>query len=93
MALAAGLRVVERAQAIGSDVFDLLKEFLVGLAPIRIRKAVALVIEAGERFRCLRGGLSPGIETTQDRTSENERPQGRRLHQMLLFPARGFASK
>ena len=90
MTLAAGLGIVERPKAIGSDMLHLLEELLVGLAPVRIGKAVALVIESGERFRRLCRGLSTRIDATQDRACENEEPQGRKLHRTLLLGPEGF---
>src|SRR5260370_617536 len=50
MALAAGLRVVERAQAVG-DLFDFVELDLVGGVGGVVRETVGLIVEAGGSFR------------------------------------------
>ena len=50
MALSAGLSVVERTEPIGDD-FDMFKIDLVGLVRLIICNGVALVVEAGRRFK------------------------------------------
>src|SRR5579859_6487208 len=90
MAFAARLGVVKRAQSIRRDMFDFLKEFLIGGAPAGIGKAIALVVESGERFRWKSGCLSARMdcETKQDRGCEDEY-QRCGLHRTLPPAARG----
>ena len=66
MTFAARLGVVERAESIGSDVFDFLEELLIGATPVGIGKSVALVVEAGECFGRLGRRLSTGKDCEAD---------------------------
>src|SRR5262249_23575366 len=69
MTLAAGLRVVQRSESIRSDLFDLVKEFQVRLAAIRVGETVALIIKSSERLGRLGGRLC-----TRIRKQGNEQP-------------------
>ncbi|MGA8769417.1 MAG: hypothetical protein WB610_03400 [Rhodomicrobium sp.] len=62
MTLTAGLRVIEGPEPVVPDKLELVENFLVSRAPVRIGKSVALVIESGERFLGLRGRLSAEVD-------------------------------
>jgi hypothetical protein len=72
MTFAAGLGVVEGPESIGSDVLDLLERFLVRLAPVRIGKSVALVVESGDCFRGLRGRWSADASPQEGGSSDQK---------------------
>src|SRR4029077_5690510 len=69
----AGLRVIERSQAI-AQLLDLLKFGLIGLVSRIVGDAVAFVVKTGRRFRgkrCWRGE----DKTAQDKTQDGQRDQ------------------
>ena len=83
--LAAGLGIVERAESIGGDGLDLLEKLLISLAPVRIRKSVALVVESGDCFRGLGGWLSARVDCAAEQDSPCDQEQQQySLHGTLL---------
>src|ERR1700733_468011 len=87
VALAAGLRVVERSEAV-ADLLDLLECLLIGLVSRIIGDAVALVVETGRSFGRRQGGCCEDEDKNQDGQRDQgshsvfpflRRPRGRRF--------------
>ena len=81
MAFAAGLRVIERSEAI-AQLLDFLEFRLIGLMSRIVGQAVAFVVKTGRSFR--RTGSRRGEDKTEDKTQNHRRDQECKVTLSLL---------